>query len=317
MSEETALQTTGTTAVGPAMSQDELDELFGAAGPIRPKLSFAKMDRKEGVINIPGPDGTPMPISVLENAVICFVQKGRIEWDPDAPPNSGIHVCRSADGIHPAPTASDNNPCKFPVGQLCATCPDGKWGPKPKNPRSKSEREAWLPKCGESKSLLLRMSFAEGGGFTAPDEQGDLVFLVLRVDGTALKNLDEFLSRNFVNAIPRRPYWDRFVEIWLEEITDEQDYTYYVPRFALKGETPEFVRNDGKAAFQTYKALMASNGFDEAVEAGIDPAAPATSATATPTATAEPGKTVVVEATVSAPPAETATQGKRPSKASF
>ncbi len=243
-----SLATTGSTELGPVMSQAELDDIFGCAGNVRAKLTFMKLDKDSHKFIVPGPDGNPLEYDTLDDVVIAHIQQGRVCWDPDAPEASGEYLCKSADGVNPAPGPGHDEP----ISRSCVGCPMAKWGPKPTNPKDKKQLEAWKPKCDLSKAVLLQLKEGE-----------ETFYAILRISGTALGFFDDFISKSFMHRVPRRHYSTRFVEVWAEQTSNDRGLTWFVPKFALRGQTPAELQVEIAEAIKVYRVVMAAN-FDEA-----------------------------------------------------
>ncbi|MBU6429351.1 MAG: hypothetical protein KGR26_10095, partial [Cyanobacteria bacterium REEB65] len=243
-----SLTTMGPTDLGPVMSQAELDDIFGCAGNVRAKLTFMKLDKDSHKFIVPGPDGNPLEYDTLDDVVIAHIQQGRVCWDPDAPEASGEYLCKSADGVNPAPGPGHDEP----ISKSCVGCPMAKWGPKPTNPKDKKQLEAWKPKCDLSKAVLLQLKEGE-----------ETFYAILRISGTALGFFDDFISKSFMHRIPRRHYSTRFVEVWAEQTSNDRGLTWFLPKFALRGQTPTELQSEIAEAIKVYRVVMATN-FDEA-----------------------------------------------------
>ncbi len=224
----------GTTAVGHAMSQEELDELFGGAGSIRPKLSWAKVDHQKGCFQVPDEAGNFEDIQVLEDVVLVGVQAGRVMWDPDMPPASGVYVCRSPNNLAPDPTGQFEGPC--------ATCPNAQWGDRPKD----KTKQAKKPLCDKTQSLLFRRQ--------------DGSYFVLKASRSSLGPTEAFISRAFLTR--KLPYFMRFVNVWLKE-EEFAGRPYFVLQFALTEPTPVEIVEEAKASYRAYKEVMATTMAEE------------------------------------------------------
>lgn len=265
----TEIATGGTTAVGPAMSQEELDELFGGAGTIRPKLSWAKVDHQQGCFLVPDEAGNFEEHARLEDVVLVGVQAGRVMWDPDMPPASGVYVCRSPNNVTPDPTGQFEGPC--------ATCPNAQWGERPKD----KSKQAKKPLCDKTQSLLFRRQ--------------DGTYFVLKASRSSLGPTEAFISRAFLTR--KLPYFMRFVTVWLKE-EEFAGRPYFVLQFALGEATPLEIVAEAKASYRAYKEVMATTLAEEE-GLGAEPASaeaePARPEPARPQAE-HAGQTVEIEA---------------------